>query len=66
MKSRGGEGAGPGGRPGPGSPEFMKKFDKNGDGKLDDSEKEAAKAARGGEGGPKPNGDKPRRKPEDK
>ena len=74
MKMRGGAGA-PGGKPGEGKPgeggpnreAMIKKFDKNGDGKLDDGEKAAAKeafekmrAAGGKPGeGKKPGGKKP-------
>lgn len=66
MKLRGGAGkpgdgkpgaGGPGGRPDPEKmKELIAKFDKNGDGKLDESEREAARANRpaGGRPGPKP------------
>ena len=77
MRAARGEGKPGEGKPGLGKPgegrgaEFMKRFDKNGDGKLDDAEKAAAKAAIGNRGpggkggpGPKPNGDKPGPKPE--
>lgn len=76
-KMRGGERKPGAGKPGEGKPgegrggDFMKKFDKNGDGKLDENEKAAAKEAMaklrgaGDKPGPKPNGDQPgAKKPE--
>ena len=69
--ARGGEGKPGAGKPGEGrGAEFMKRFDKDGDGKLNDAERAAAKAEFGNRGpggdrpGPKPNGDKPGPKPE--
>lgn len=68
--AKGGDGKPGAGKPGegrglPSREEMLKRFDKNGDGQLDDAEKAAAKAEFGNRGpggdkpGPKPNGDQP-------
>lgn len=73
--AKGGERKAGAGKPGegrnfPSREEILKRFDKNGDGQLDEAEKAAAKAEFPGRGpggdrpGPKPNGDKPGPKPE--